>query len=155
MIRQATREDAEGLAALLRGLPGDLPRFGLESPEATLKRVSEALEVSNGLYTVLVTEDADKITGFAHVHWQPSFLHSGGEGFISALFIHSKYRGQGLGRALLTRVQEEGNRRGCSRLMLLNMRDRTSYERGFYAKLGWKERSDAANFVFDLKGKAS
>jgi len=154
MIREAKQGDAEGIAALLRSL-SDLPRFGLEPPEATLKRVSAALEVSNSSHTALVAKNVDEITGFIHTHWQPSFLHSGGEGFISALFIHSGYRGQGLGRALLTRVQEEGNRRGCSRLLLLNMRDRASYERGFYAKLGWRERPDAANFVFDVKGKAS
>jgi GNAT superfamily N-acetyltransferase len=153
MVRQARQGDAEGIAALLRSLTDDLPRFGLEPSKSTLKRVAEALEASDNLHTVLVTEDASKITGFIHTHWQPSFLHSGGEGFISALFIHSEYRGQGLGQALLERIQEEGKRRGCSRLLLLNMRDRASYERGFYAKLGWKERPEAANFVFNLMGE--
>lgn len=155
MIRQAKREDVEGLAALLRSLPDDLPRFGLEPLGITVERVAEALGAGGDANTLLVSEDAGEITGFLNVHWQPSLLHSGGEGFVSALFIHPDYRGQGIGRALLTHVQEEGRRRGCSRLLLLNMRDRASYARGFYAKLGWRERPDAANFVFDLKGKAS
>jgi hypothetical protein len=47
-------------------------------------------------------------------------------------------------------VKEEAKSRGCSRLSLLNMRDRESYQRAFYAKDGWEERTDAANFVFDL-----
>jgi GNAT superfamily N-acetyltransferase len=105
--------------------------------------------------TLLLAEEAGEITGFVHTHWQPSVLHSGGEGFLYALFVHPDHRGRGVGQALLEHVQEEGRRRGCSRLLLLNMRDRASYARGFYAELGWRERPDAANFVFDLKGKAS
>jgi GNAT superfamily N-acetyltransferase len=155
MIRQAKREDAQKLAVLLRSLPEDLPRFGLEPLEATVKQVSEALRAGGDATTLLVAEEAGEISGFVHTHWQPSVLHSGGEGFVSALFIHPGHRGRGVGQALLTRVQAEGRRRGCSRLLLLNMRDRASYTRGFYAKLGWRERPDAANFVFDLKGKAS
>lgn len=155
MIRQAKREDAQKLAVLLRSLPDDLPRFGLEPLEATVKRVAAALGAGEDTTTLLVAEEAGEITGFVHTHWQPSMLHSGGEGFVSALFIHPGYRGRGVGQALLTRVQEEGTRRGCSRLLLLNMRDRASYARGFYANLGWRERPDAANFVLELKGKAS
>lgn len=152
MIRCAEPADVAGLATLLRSLPDALPRFGLEPSETTAKRVSEAL-VSHTPHTVLVAEDAGRITGFIHTHWQPSLLHSGGEGFVSALFVHSEYRGRGLGRTLLESVQAEGRRRGCSRLLLLNMRHRPSYERGFYLKQGWRERPEAANFVYDLRGE--
>jgi hypothetical protein len=48
---------------------------------------------------------------------------------------------------LLETVQAEGVRRGSRRLMLLNMRQRESYQRGFYSKLGWEERLQAATFV--------
>jgi len=34
--------------------------------------------------------------------------------------------------------------------MLVNMRHRESYERQFYSKQGWKERAEAANFVYPL-----
>ena len=152
MIRGAEQKDVAGLVVLLRSLTDALPRFGLEPPEATSKRVSEAL-TSHTSQTVLVAEDAGLITGFIHTHWQPSLLHSGGEGFVSALFVHSGYRGQGLGQNLLEKIQAEGRRRGCSRLLLLNMRHRPSYERGFYVKQGWRERLEAANFVYDLTGE--
>ena len=149
MIRQAEQKDAADLVALLRSLTDDLPRFGLEPPERTAGRVFETL-TSCGPHTVFVAEDAGQITGFVHTHWQPSFLHSGGEGFISALFVHADHRGRGLGRALLETVLEEGRGRGCSRLLLLNMRHRPSYERGFYTRFGWRERPEAANFIYDL-----
>ncbi len=150
MIRPVIVEDAEGLVVLLRSFTDVLPRFLGEPLEATRARVLEVL-ATRAEQTLLVTEDKGRITGFIHAHWQPSLLRLGGEGFISALFIHSEYRGQGLGQVLLAHIQAEGEHLGCSRLMLLNMRNRPSYERGFYTKLGWKERPEAANFVYDLK----
>lgn len=150
MIRHAKPTDVERLVALLRSLTDALPRFGLEPLEATSERVSEAL-ASHTSQTVLVAEDTGRITGFIHTHWQPSLLHSGGEGFVSALFVHLECRGRGLGQILLESIKEEGRRRGCLRLLLLNMRHRPSYERGFYTKLGWRERPEAANFIYDLR----
>lgn len=38
-------------------------------------------------------------------------------------------------------------RRGCSRIWLVNNRDRDSYLRGFYARQGWQEQPQAARFV--------
>ena len=38
--------------------------------------------------------------------------------------------------------------------MLINLRKRESYQRQFYAKQGWDERVDAANFILPL-GKAN
>lgn len=149
MIRRAGQKDVAELVSLLRSLNDALPRFGLEPFETTFERVSEALK-GHTSHTVLVAEDAGHITGFVHTHWQPSFLHSGGKGFVSALFVHADRRGWGLGRAPLEAILEEGRGRGCSRLLLLNMRHRPSYERGFYTKLGWRERPEAANFVYDL-----
>jgi hypothetical protein len=51
---------------------------------------------------------------------------------------------------LLEAVKGEAATRNCSRLSLLNMRDRESYQRAYYTKDGWQERSDAANFVLDM-----
>ncbi len=41
-------------------------------------------------------------------------------------------------------IQAEAQKRGCSRLMLFNLRKRESYQRHFYPKHGWEERADAA-----------
>lgn len=40
--------------------------------------------------------------------------------------------------------------RGCTRLMLVNVQSRESYERGFYAKAGWSERREVSTFVLPL-----
>ena len=52
---------------------------------------------------------------------------------------------------MLERVKAEAGARGCSRLMLLNLRDRESYKRGFYKEQGWQERPEAINFLLKIE----
>jgi GNAT superfamily N-acetyltransferase len=70
---------------------------------------------------------------------------------VSELFVHVAAQGRGIGTLLLEEIKREGLERGCSRLSLLNMRNRESYQRGYYRKVGWEERENAANFVLLLK----
>ena len=75
------------------------------------------------------------------------------EGYISELFVRKSARGQGIGTRLLAAVEDEAATRGCSRLRLLNLRNRESYQRGFYRKRGWEEWQDAANFIYSVPKK--
>jgi GNAT superfamily N-acetyltransferase len=70
---------------------------------------------------------------------------------VSELFIAESRRGQGIGARLLDTVAEEARSRGCARLLLLNIRKRESYERGFYRKHGWIEWEDAAVFIYPVE----
>ena len=47
-------------------------------------------------------------------------------------------------------IRQDAQKRGCSRLSLVNMRQRESYQRGFYKSRGWQERPEAANFILIL-----
>ncbi|WNZ23490.1 GNAT family N-acetyltransferase [Leptolyngbya sp. NK1-12] len=97
------------------------------------------------------TEQADtKIVGYAAVHWLPYLLLPAPEGFISELFVDQNHRGEGIGSLLLAAIQAEAKARGCSRLMLVNSRERESYQRQFYQKQGWIERENIANFIYKL-----
>lgn len=89
--------------------------------------------------------------GYTAVHWLPYLILSGPEGYVSELFVAEAARGMGVGKALLTAVKRTAAARGCSRLQLLNMRNRESYQRRFYEKDGWQEREQAANFVYPIK----
>jgi GNAT superfamily N-acetyltransferase len=62
------------------------------------------------------------------------------------LFIREAARGQGLGGRFLAAIEEEGKRRGCTRLLLFNRKERESYQRGFYPAHNWEERDDTALF---------
>ncbi len=99
----------------------------------------------------VATGPKDNIIGYASVHWLPYLFLPGPEGFVSECFVVESYRGMGVGSRLLEAVKSEARQRGCTRLELVNFKQRESYQRGFYAKQGWEERSLAANFVYMLK----
>ena len=69
--------------------------------------------------------EAGDLLGYVSVHWLPYLFLPGPEGFVSELFIRKTARGQGVGTQLLQTVQTEAEQRGCSRLSLLNNRDRS------------------------------
>ena len=156
-IRRAVPEDARALARLLRSI-GWFRRMENETEEETAGHVGTELlrclaDESHSIYVALSTaasDDSDMVA-YVAVHWLPYLIKTGPEGFISELFVHERARGQGLGTELLDAVIAEAVTRGCSRLQLINFRDRESYERGFYTKAGWEERATAASFVYELE----
>ena len=156
MIRACQMEDVRGLTSLLRALKG-LPTIAAEPLETTLARVRKQLAyiVKSAEHTLLVAVSGEKLIAYISAHWHPTLLHADGEGFISELFVHPEARSRGLGTALLNCIIQEGKGRGCARLSLLNMRNKTSYERSYYAKRGWQERPNAVNFIYDLKSEMS
>ncbi|MEY4348324.1 MAG: hypothetical protein RIS43_743, partial [Actinomycetota bacterium] len=61
-------------------------------------------------------------------------------------------RGRGIGTSLLNHIIDEAKARKAARIMLNNDRERDSYERGFYAKHGFVERENMANFALKFIG---
>ncbi len=150
-FRPAVAEDAEAIATILHDM-GWFKHINAESQNETTARVrhSMALGQAGDSLTILVAGSADgALVGYLAVHWLPNLM-LGLEGYISELFLHADYRGQGIGRRLLEAAKAEAKKRGCERLMLFNRRSRESYQRGFYPKQGWQEREDLACFMFFL-----
>lgn len=73
------------------------------------------------------------------------------EGYVSDVFVSPLSSGMGAGNLLLDAVMKEGKRRDCFRLMVTNGKEKPSYKRGFYKKMGWTERPKVANFVYYYK----
>ena len=150
-IRRAQAADVDTIADLLRNL-NYFHRLEGQSQEQVRAQVRRQLGLCLGDdgHSIYVAAAGDApLLGYVAVHWLPYLFLPGPEGFVSELFVAETARGQGVGTRLLQAVKEEARVRGCARLSLLNMRERESYQRGFYSKDGWEERPDAANFVFD------
>ncbi len=155
-IRRAETTDVPALAELVRSL-GFIAAVAAETPAETQTRVllHFALCTADDSHLILVAQTANgEIAGYCAVHWLPYLILAGPEGYVSELFIKNEFRGQGIGSQLLETVKTEARKRGCARLMLLNMRQRESYQRQFYSKHGWEERSDAANFILPINNQA-
>jgi N-acetylglutamate synthase-like GNAT family acetyltransferase len=151
-IRRAQIADTPAIARILRSL-GWFAHLTSESHETTRERIACHLNLCNAdsSHSVYVAENsAGDVVGYGAVHWMPTLFLGGPEGYVSELFVEESASGQGAGTQLLEAMQVEARERRCSRLVVLNRRHRASYERGFYRKLGWKERKDAANFIYPL-----
>jgi GNAT superfamily N-acetyltransferase len=151
-IRNARIEDARAIAELLCNID-DYPHWkeiGVEKLEQTVR---ESLEWKNEERLMFVAELEHRVVGYAVVYWL-NYLFSTQEGYVSELFIRSDASGQGIGTALLETIKSEAIARGCGRLTLVNIKERESYRRGFYASRGWEEKSNTVRFALNLEVKA-
>jgi GNAT superfamily N-acetyltransferase len=151
-IRIAKIEDARAMAELLMNID-DYPNWKELGAEKLEQTVWESLEWNNPERLVFVAELEGRVVGYAVVYWQ-HLLFSSKEGYVSELFIRSDASGQGVGTALLETIKSEAMARGCGRLTLVNLKDRESYRRGFYASRGWEEKSNTVRFALNLEVKA-
>ncbi len=151
-IRPALPQDVPALADILRSVAW-MTRMQDTPHEEVNKWMLASMDLclADDSHSVLVAEDErGLIHGYVSVHWLPYFFLKGPEGYVSELFVNEAARDSGIGTCLLESVKDEARRRGCSRLMLVNGRNRPSYQREFYKKNGWREREHMANFVFDF-----
>ena len=151
-IRNAKTEDARAIAELLVNID-DHPNWKELGAIKLEQTVRESLEWKHTERLVFVAELEDRVIGYAVVYWQ-QLLFSGKEGYVSELFIRSDASGQGVGTALLETIKTQAIARGCIRLTLVNLKDRESYQRGFYASRGWEEKSNTVRFALNLEVKA-
>jgi GNAT superfamily N-acetyltransferase len=154
-IRPAVQADIPTLANIIRSL-NYFAHITSEAPEKTEERMGRHLALCDAdqSHLILVAQDSSTgpVVGYGAVHWNPYLLLAGPEGYVSELFVTQAYRGHGIGKKILNAIKAEAEKRGCARLMLLNLRRRESYQRRFYAKAGWEERPDVANFILPLDG---
>jgi len=151
-IRRAVIDDAPQLARLLQEI-GWFEAFRGRDLKDSVTMVESRLRqcLNDASHSVYVAQwPSGAIAGYASVHWLPYLFMAGPEGYVSELFLRDDARGQGLGRQLLDIIVAEARSRGCQRLSLINLRSRESYQRQFYIKAGWLERSEAANFVYTI-----
>ena len=152
-IRQANQDDAPALAALLHAVT-ELRSLAEKPAEALAKVVFENLQhaaITGGSTVYVAESNEQELIGYCAVHWVAFVFLTGGEAYVSELFIHPGHRGQAVGTQLLEAVVSAARARGCARLSLNNRRDTEAYTRQFYAKQGWTEREIMANFVYALE----
>lgn len=151
-IRRVTADDAGELAGFLKRI-GWFDAFAYEPMDVLVDRVRRQIELcgaDESHATYCATSSKGEILGYVSVHWLPYLFMRGPEGYVSELFVSAGARGQGVGRQLLKIVEKEAKERGSQRLSLINLRSRESYQRQFYVKAGWQERSEAANFILPV-----
>ena len=95
--------------------------------------------------------DVDGVcVGYIAVHWLETFLYVKPEGYISELFIHDKFRGQGLGTALLKFIVDKAIEKECYRIWLINVNGSESHLRKYYHKQGWTHDENDMRYILYL-----
>jgi Acetyltransferases len=150
-VREAGVEDAEAMATILREIGWSERRNALplgDVSESIAELVQHCQKANSGHTVFVAADEENRVIGFINVHWIPFIMLGSWEGYVSDVFVSPKASGKGAGHMLIEAVMKEGEKRGCMRLMLTNGKDKESYKRGFYKKLGWIERPQVANFVY-------
>lgn len=150
-IRKAAKDDAVEMAGILREIGWSEKRNSLPIEEVCepIRVLIEKAQSDPEGHTIYVAEDEEKkVVGFTNVHWVPFIMLGSIEGYVSDLFVSPSAGGKGAGSSLIRTVMEEGSERGAFRLMVTNGKEKPSYKKGFYSKMGWTERPKVANFVY-------
>ena len=92
------------------------------SDEITLNTWSEILK-PDGAFKAFVAEIDSEPAGFAHCFLRPSTWHEVGYLYLEDLFVDPKYRGAGVGRALLDKAAEYGRVIGAEKLYWITKED--------------------------------
>lgn len=90
---------------------------------------------------VLLRAEIDQyLAGFGSMTIKPHLWHAGLIAWVDELVVDQKYRGRGVGRALLNRLTDAARERGCRAMELDSAFHRTEAH-SFYEKLGFEKRA--------------
>ena len=133
-VRQATSEDAEAIARLLRD-------FNLEFLEPTPE-----VETLNGYVRRLLEESemavllaGDGPDGLALLRFRPSLWTGESEAYLQELYVVPDLRGQGIGRRLLEETLEFVRAAGATGIDL-NTGETDTAARALYESMGFTNR---------------
>ena len=134
-IRKATPEDAETLQDLILELAAYERLMDQAEPSVHLLREHLSEEALTGCEALIAETERGTAVGFAlFFHNYSTFLTNAGL-YVEDLFVRSTYRGEGIGFALLQRLAEIAEERGCRRMEWAVL-DWNSDAIDFYEKVG-------------------
>ena len=134
LIRSARPADLEALVDLLRIL------FAIEADFAfdpARQRRGLAMLLAHEGAVVLVAETAGRVVGMCSGQLTISTAEGGFALLVEDMVVAEAWQGRGLGRELLTALEQWAEARKIGRLQLLADRNNTAALE-FYGKLGWQ-----------------
>jgi diamine N-acetyltransferase len=140
-IRKATPDDAEILQELILELAAYERLLDEAEPSVDLLREHLSEEALTGCEALIAETERETAVGFAlFFHNYSTFLTNAGL-YVEDLFVRSTYRGEGIGFALLQRLAEIAEERGCRRMEWAVL-DWNTDAIDFYAGLGAEPLDD-------------
>lgn len=134
-IRPAQQEDLDAMVSLLQAL------FAIEkdfTPDPLRQRMGlrRFLEGCGKHRCIRVAEAEGQVIAMATLQTLISTAEGGLVGLVEDVVVREEYRGQGVGRRLMSSLVSWASQRGLTRLQLLA--DRTNFSAlDFYNDIGW------------------
>jgi N-acetylglutamate synthase-like GNAT family acetyltransferase len=129
-IRQAEVADAQEVARLIGQL-------GYPAPDLAVQDRLERL-ASSTADRLFVAERGSGLAGLAALHISLTVQHDARVAKLAAMVGDDRFRGRGVGRALVAAVEEEARRRECG-LIFVNTAERRGDAQAFYRAIGYEE----------------
>ena len=140
-IRRATTSDERSVYDLITSL------MGVPFDRAAFHEVfARNLHCDSVLYYVAERDMA--IVGFGSLHIELLLHHVGLTGEIQELVVHETVRGEGIGRELISRLEDAARTRGCASIEVTTKKLRVDAQR-FYEGVGFRQTH--VNFTKELK----
>ncbi len=128
-IREAQLGDSAAIADLMGQLGYDTAAADME------KRLR--LIIGNPNYATFVATIDHSVCGMIGTVSYPSYEHNDPSGYIIAMVVSQKARGQGIGRSLISAAEKEFARKGIDRIAV-NTRMTRAEAHQFYEALGFE-----------------
>ena len=141
LIRPAVESDERSVYDLITTLMG----FSLDR-EAFHEVFVRNLNFESVLY--YVAESNEAIVGFGSLHIELVLHHVGLAGEIQELVVNETVRNKGIGAELVSRLEEEAEKRGCVSIEVTTRKRWVDAQR-FYERVGFRQTH--VNFTKELK----
>lgn len=135
MIRPIGRSDAARLAVLLGQL-------GYPTDEAEVHRRLDYW-LDDPASVLLGADDDGLLVGVAALHVGPILEVTGKFGRLVALVVDDRYRGRGVGRALVAGIEQRALDLGCTLLEVTSSAHRDASHR-FYQRMGYADTQETS-----------
>jgi GNAT superfamily N-acetyltransferase len=136
-VRRAHLNDLDAVIHLLDDLD-----YQIQERER-LECLWEDVFRDNTAWGIFVAVQSGKPVGFVTVNVRPALRLGGRVASIEELVVEKRFRGSGVGSALLDGALSFADSLDCLRIEVLSSRRRESYKRSFYAKRGFSEHPSA------------
>ena len=130
-IRSAVEPDEKSVYDLITSLMGFLLDWQLFHDVFV-----QNLHCESVLY--YVAECDGNVVGFGSLHIELLLRHVGLGGEIQELIVHETFRGKGIGKKLVSRLEQEALKRGCVSIEVTT-RKRWFDAQRFYVRMGFRQ----------------
>jgi ribosomal protein S18 acetylase RimI-like enzyme len=141
-IRATKSKDLEEITRIFVTEFGKKPYFEKWKYQVALAKIRNYIRSGSRVY---VAEEEGKVVGF--IIFKRVIWDKGDHIYIDEIVVDNKYQGRGIGRALMTRAEEEYD--DCISVDLWTHRTAKAFE--FYKNLGYKELKEGVTLIKNLK----